>query len=120
MPRRRLGRGPFRRGGVLRRELVAFVAVALVVFFAVAALTILVTEKIARDSARREAEVTASRMAQFLVQPLLDNVLNGEPEDQRDLDQIVKIRMSDGSITDVFVWDADGKILYSSDKDRVG
>jgi two-component system NarL family sensor kinase len=120
MPRRRLGLSTFRRGGALRRELVAFVAVALVVLFAVAAITILITEKLARDSARREAEIAASRMAEFLVQPLLDNVLNGELEDQRDLDEIMDIRMRDGSITEVFVWNAEGLILYSTDGNRIG
>src|SRR4051794_32912831 len=120
MPRRRLGSRGFRRASGVRRELVAFVAVALVVFFAVAAITILITEKIARDSARREAENTTSRMAEYLVQPLLGNVIAGEPEDERDLDQIIDIRKSDGTITDVFVWTADGTIVYSSDKARVG
>src|SRR4051812_2836659 len=119
MARRRRGRRRFRRGAPLRRELVAFMVIAFVVFFAVAAITILLTEKLARDSARRAAETTASRMARSLVEPLLGNVLNGEPEDARDLDQIIDIRRRDGSITEVFVWTADGTIVYSSDKSRV-
>ncbi|WP_448627929.1 sensor histidine kinase [Geodermatophilus sp. URMC 64] len=120
MPPRRLGLPTLRRGGALRRELVAFVAVALVVLFAVAAITILITEKLARDSARREAELTTSRMAELLVEPLLGNVLNGETEDQNDLDQILRIRMRDGSITEVFVWNEEGVMLYSPDRDRIG
>src|SRR5215213_10162163 len=115
------GRGPDggRRLGV-RRELVAFVAVALIVLLAVAAATILITDRIARDSARREAEVTARRMASILVAPLLENVLKGEPEDQRDLDQIMRIRMRDGTVTAAFVWRAVGKIASATDKDFEG
>src|SRR5215211_609370 len=101
------GRGPDggRRLGV-RRELVAFVAVALIVLLAVAAATILITDRIARDTARR--------MAAILVAPLLENILKGEPEDQRDLDQIMGIRMRDGTVTEAFVWRADGKIVYAT------
>src|SRR5215203_3449701 len=113
---RRLGRLAGRSRMTLRRELVAFVSVALLVLFLVAGATYFFAEKIARDSARREAETSVSRLARVLVEPLIGNVLNGEPEDERDLDQIIDIRMSDGTLTKVVVWTAEGRVVYSSDK----
>ena len=116
------GRG--RRAGssrlALRRELVAFVAIALVVLFVVAALTYVLAGRIAADSARREAEDAAERLARFLVAPLIGNVLAGEEEDRRDLDQILDIRLGDGSVTEVLVWSAEGEVLYATDPAKVG
>ncbi|MGY1771160.1 sensor histidine kinase [Blastococcus sp. SYSU D00813] len=115
---------PGRRAGssrlALRRELVAFVAIALVVLFVVAALTYALAGRIAADSARREAEDAAERLARILVAPLIGNVLAGEAEDRRDLDQILDIRMSDGSVTEVLVWDDEGQVVYATDPAKEG
>ncbi|MGY1742641.1 MULTISPECIES: sensor histidine kinase [unclassified Blastococcus] len=104
----------------LRRELVAFVTVALVALFLVAAGTYLLAGRIARDRALREAEGTVTRLADVLIEPLISNVLDGEEEDLRDLDQVVAIRLSDGSMTRIVVWEADGEVVYSSDEDLRG
>ncbi|MGY1603322.1 ATP-binding protein [Geodermatophilus sp. SYSU D00815] len=111
---------PSRGHPALRREIVAFISIALVVLTLVVAVTLVITDKIARDNAQREAERTVSRLATVLVEPLLTNVLRGEEEDRRDLDQILGVRKSDGSLTEVFVWTAQGQIVYSTDPAQVG
>jgi two-component system NarL family sensor kinase len=116
MALRDIGRLNGRSRITLRRELVAFVCIALVVLFAVGAVTYVLAGEVARDSARREAEASVSRLAEYLVQPLIENVLAGEPEDRRDLREIIEVRLSDRSVTEVIVWRPDGSVIFSSDE----
>jgi signal transduction histidine kinase len=94
-------------------EILAFVVVPLFVLVAVAATTVLVSERIARTSALDEAEAIATRFTQLIVAPLLRDTLS-DPERWNDLEQIVEMRLSDGSITFLAVWSVDGRILFSS------
>ena len=67
------------RRTVWGRELVAFCATALLVLLAVSAGTVWLSERIARANALEEAERTAQRLAQFLVEPGLAQASTGAP-----------------------------------------
>jgi two-component system NarL family sensor kinase len=99
----------------VRREIVLFVSTAVVAFLAVGTGAYVLSAKIARDSALREAEESADRIASYMVRPLLSTVLAGEPEDRTDLDQLIASTAGDGALTAVLVWRDDGMIVYSSD-----
>jgi two-component system NarL family sensor kinase len=103
-----------------RRELTAFLAVALLVLGAVSAGTVLISERIARANALAEAERTATRLGQLLIAPLLTDYLRGVPGAFEDLDRIVGYRMSDGSVTAMVIWTADGTVLYASHEEIIG
>ena len=104
---------PVRRPPARRRELVAFLAVAVLAMLAVAAGIILIGGKIARDNALEDAEASATRMATFVFEPLLSD--DGEPGQREALDRIIDARVTDGALVLVIVWTAEGEVLYSSD-----
>lgn len=118
---------PSSTGGFLRRpgrawaglEILAFVVVPLVVLVAVAAATVLVSERIARASALQDAESIATRLTRLILAPMLAEALS-DPARWDDLSRIVSTRVSDGSITFLVVWSADGQILFCSVEEAVG
>lgn len=97
------------------RELGAFCAVALLVLLAVSAGTIWVSERIARANALAEAERSATRLAELLIGPALEDALAGRSDGFEELDRIVANRLSDGSVTRVVVWRATGEVVYASE-----
>src|ERR1700712_4217794 len=70
--RRTLRSGP-------RRELAAFMAMALLGLVLVSAGTALFTARVARANAVADAELSASRLSQYLVAPILADALAGVP-----------------------------------------
>jgi signal transduction histidine kinase len=121
-PGPRSRRSGFRRswGSRPRRELTAFLAVALLVLAAVSAGTAVISERIARANALAKAQRTATRLGQLLITPLLTDYLRGVPGALADLDRIVDYRMSDGSVTSMAVWTAEGRVLYASHEELIG
>jgi signal transduction histidine kinase len=101
-------------------EILAFVVVPLLVLVAVAATTVLVSERIARANARAEAESVATRFTEIVLTPLLGGALAHEPGKWAVLEEIVTNRLSDGSITFLVVWSLDGEILFASVDEAVG
>src|SRR5215210_5107265 len=111
--------GPFWRSRLSwpawhRRELAAFLVSALLVLAVVSAGTMWLSEKIAHDNALAGAESAAERLAEHLVAPDLRAALAGVPGRLASLDRAVTNRMSDGSVTRVVVWSADGRALYAN------
>jgi len=101
-------------------EVMAFFIVPLMVLAAVATMTVIVSERIARANALANAESIARRFTQLLIAPLLGEALNGVPGRWDELDRIVNNRLSDGSITFLVVWSTDGRILYASVPETIG
>src|SRR3954470_15853595 len=103
-----------------RWALLIFLAVPLVVLAAVAGGTVLISEHIARQNALNQVQANAVRMAQFLVRPLLVDALAGVPGRWDDLNRVMTNRLQDGSVSSVVIWQADGQVLWASDKSLVG
>src|SRR4051794_36292969 len=103
-----------------RWALLIFLAVPLVVLAAVAGGTVLISEHIAPENALHQVQGNALRMAQFLVRPLLGDALPGLPGRWDDLHRVMMTRLQDGSISSVVIWQADGHVLWASDKSLVG
>lgn len=111
---------PRRRRPWLRLEVVAFVIVPLLVLAAVAGATVWLSERIARANALEEAELVATRFTQLLLAPIMEDALVGEPVQAAEFDRLVEARLSDGSMTFLFVWSTDGVVLYSSEEESAG
>ncbi len=97
-----------------RRELLVFVLVAAVVLVAVSTATIVLSSRIASQTALSEAERATSRLARFVVAPLLTDARAGVPGAAAELQDMIENRMTDGSLTEIDIWAADGLIVYSS------
>lgn len=104
----------------MRLEVVAFLIVPLLVLAAVAGAAILLSERIARDNALEDAEKVATRFTRVLLAPALEGALSGPPERWGELERLVTARLSDGSITYLFVWSTEGEVLYSNDEKSIG
>lgn len=103
-----------------RHELSAFLAVAALVLVAVSAGTVVASEPIARANALADAERTADRLGRLVIAPLLSDVLRDVPGAYEDLDRVARNRTSDGSVASMVVWDAEGRVLYSTHEELVG
>ena len=103
-----------------RRELAAFLAVALLALVVVSGGTVLLSERVARANALAEAEGIAGRLAELMVAPLLADALAGVPGRWEELDLVLTNRLRDGSITSVVVWTGEGEVLYASEHELRG
>ena len=108
-----------RRRLSIRRELMTFLAVSLVVLLAVGAATVVLSGIIARDNQLADARATAARIAERLVEPLLTGP-GGVSGQSAALDLVLDSRLQDGSVVSFLVWSADGEILYGSDHTMEG
>ena len=103
----------------IRRELVLFLSIALLTLLVVAGGTFVISGKLARDAAFNEAEDAAGRIADYLVEPLLDDALI-DPAEKAELRRVIENRVKDRSVSAVVIWDADGDIRFASDRRQEG
>ena len=111
---------PLRTNPRIRRSMITYLGAALLVLVVVAVGAILVGRQVARDEALRDAQRQAQRMANLVVAPLLEEVLNGDASKRGELDRAVANRLRDGSITELNVWDRTGTVIYADDADNIG
>jgi two-component system, NarL family, sensor kinase len=103
-----------------QRGLAAFLLIPVLVLAAVAAVTVIASERIARANALDEAKRVGVAVAQVLVAPVLADALSGIPGRRQELERILHTRMLDGSIRTVVVWTAEGEIVFASDRELEG
>ena len=116
--RRRHRRRPLRNSP--RRYLVVFLVTAVAGLALVSTGAVVVSGRIARANALADAEQAATRLAQFLVAPIVAEALAGEAGRWAELERRIEDRLRDRSIEAVFIWTEAGEVLYSSDPSTVG
>ena len=104
----------------VRRSLITYLGAAALVLIIVAVGASLVGRQVAQDEALHDAERVAQRTASLVVAPLLGEILNGDASRRPELDRAVAIRLKDGSISELNVWDRTGTIIYSDDPGDIG
>lgn len=104
----------------LRRELAVFIGVGLIVMIAIMLGAFFVIGQVAQRQALADGEVMTSKLGEFVVAPVIADILDGDTEKRRELDRLVALRIQEGSITEVNVWSMDGQILYSDDRKSIG
>lgn len=104
----------------VRRDLVLFVGVGVLVMTVILVGAVIVIGQVAQRQALAEDEVMTSRLSEFVVAPLIADILDGDTQRQRELDRLIALRIQEGSVTEVNVWSLDGQILYSDDRASVG
>ncbi|MDT7578891.1 MAG: two-component system, NarL family, sensor kinase [Pseudonocardiales bacterium] len=112
--------GPVRTNPRVRRSLITYLGAAAFVLVVVAFGATLVGRQVAQDEALRDAERVAQRTANLVVAPLLGEILNGDASRRPELDRAVAIRLRDGSISELNVWDRTGTVIYSDDPKDIG
>ena len=112
------GRDPgFRR---LRRQLVVFIGIGLVVMAAILLGAVLVIGQVSQRQALTKDEEMTERLGEYVVAPVINDILDGDTETRRELDRLMALRIQEGSITEVNVWSLDGQILYSDERESIG
>ena len=103
-----------------RRELTVFLLSGVLALVAVSWGTVVLGGQVARQDALGDAERSTRRLADFVVAPLLVDVLTGRPGATEDLDRVVANRMADGVLHQLLVWAPDGVVVWSSDPTLTG
>ncbi|HEY0133369.1 MAG TPA: histidine kinase, partial [Nannocystis sp.] len=104
----------------MRSSLITYLGAAALVLVIVAVGAILVGRQVAQDEALHDAERVAQRTANLVIAPLLGDIMNGDASRRPELDRAVAIRLRDGSISELNVWDRTGTIIYSDDAQDIG
>lgn len=104
----------------VRRQLLLFYGVAVLVLLVLSFGAVAASRSVARGEALKDAERTTSRMSRLMVAPLLGDALSGDADKLAELDRAVSARMRDGYLVQVTVWNSDGLVLYADDKLLVG
>ncbi|HEX3592987.1 MAG TPA: ATP-binding protein [Pseudonocardiaceae bacterium] len=77
--------------------------------------TVVVGRHVARQDALKDSERTTERLARLVVAPLLPKVLHGNILDRDELDRAIRVRLADGSVTEVDVWLGSGRVVYCNE-----
>ena len=92
-------------------------ALALIVVSIVA---VFASRYVARTQALQDAEHMTQRLASIVVAPILAERWPATPRPGEDLDRAIDNRMADGYLTEVTIWDADGRVVYANDPVEIG
>lgn len=106
--------------GRVHRVLVTFIGFGLLVMLVILLGAVVVIRQVAQRQALTEGEVMTSRLATYVIAPVIADVLDDDTEKRRELDRLLDLRIQDGTMTEVNVWSIDGQILYSDDLASIG
>ncbi len=103
-----------------RRELAVLVGIGSVVLLLVGLGAAFATRQVAQNQALDESVRTTQRVANLIIEPNLPGYLEKDPAESQELISTIENRMSDGYLTEVTVWGADGRVLFSNEAEDVG
>jgi signal transduction histidine kinase len=103
-----------------RRELALLVGFGFLVMVAIGVGAAFATRSVAQDQALEDSERITMRMADLIMRPMLPKYLAKDPVGVGELERTIENRMSDGNLTEVTVWTADGLVLFSNKPQEIG
>jgi signal transduction histidine kinase len=105
----------------VRQALVRFAASTVVLLLVLMVATLLLANRIAEQEALRDARTQAYNIANLVVAPLVNAKVRAHaPGASTELTTVMRNRMGDGSVIHVKLWDKDGTVLWSDEKNLVG
>jgi signal transduction histidine kinase len=110
-----------RQKSAVRQALVRFAASTVVLLVVLMVATLLLANRIARDEALRDARSHGQNIANLVAAPLVNaQVRDHVPGASTELTTVMRNRMSDGSVIHIKLWDKNGTVLWSDEKQLVG
>jgi two-component system, NarL family, sensor kinase len=103
-----------------RRELALLVGFGFLVMVVIGVGAAFATRSVAQDQALEDSERITMRMSEVIMEPMLRRYLAKEPGAVTELERTIENRMSDGNLTEVNVWTADGLVLFSDKPEEIG
>ncbi len=105
----------------MRRVVAQLLAVAAVLVGVVTVGGAYASSQLAEREAVNDAANTANMLAQFVVQPVLDNrIVRSDPASVARLDEVVRRSVLPNHIVRVKLWRPDGTIVYADDPQLIG
>jgi len=106
---------------VVRAAVVRFVASSLVLLLVLMVAIVILADRIATQEALRDARVRGSNIGNLIAAPLVNaKVRSHVPGASTELATVLRNRMSDGSVLHVKVWDKNGTVIWSDEKQYEG
>lgn len=103
-----------RSRSVVHRAVVRYAVASLLVVGLLGPVLAVVGTRLVTDEALVDAEQTTRNMADVLASPLVDEALrDGEPEAIERVGRVLDLRMRDGSVTHIVIYDESGLVLWS-------
>ena len=103
-----------------RRELALLVGFGFLVMVVIGVGAAFATRSVAQDQALEDSERITLRMADLVMRPMLPKYFAKDPAGVDELKRTIENRMSDGNLTEVTVWTADGLVLFSNKPEEIG
>jgi signal transduction histidine kinase len=100
--------------------LAIFYGAAAVALIVVSIGAVVASKSVAKSQALADAERMTSRLGTLVVGPILGDAMNGDQGSAQDLVHAIQNRMKDGSLRQVTVWDATGRIVWADDAAVIG
>jgi signal transduction histidine kinase len=110
-----------RRRSAVRQAVVRFAISTVVLLLVLMVATLMLANRIARDEALRDARSHGFAIGNLVAAPLVDAGVRAHvPGASTELTTVMGNRMSDGSVIHIKLWDKDGTVFWSDEKQLVG
>jgi signal transduction histidine kinase len=110
-----------RTTSVVQRAVVWFLGWSLLALVGLAIGSLVIANELAKDAALREARLRGTTFGQLVAAPLVNaGVRSGLPENQARLVDVMRNRLSDGSIVHIKIWNKDGSIIWADENRLIG
>jgi signal transduction histidine kinase len=103
-----------------RRELGLLIGIGFLVTVLIGLGAAFASRTVAQRQALEDSERMTERFAQLTVAPLWSGFVSDDPLKVEELDRAVTTRIGGGSLTEVTVWSAQGRVLYSNHREDIG
>jgi two-component system NarL family sensor kinase len=103
-----------------RRELAVLVGVGFLVMLVIALGAVFASQTVAKSQALDDSERIAERLANNVVRPRWPGYPARDRARLDELKNAVKVRMTDGNLTEVTVWSPQGQVLFSNKDEDIG
>jgi signal transduction histidine kinase len=99
-----------------------FVVVSIAALVALGTVTVLVDRRLAETTTLSEVERRTSQFSHNVVAPLIDSEFRSGAagEKRQTVEELLRNRMSDGSIVHIKIWSQDGQVIWSDESQLIG
>ena len=98
-----------------------FAVSSLILLLVLMIASFLLAQRIARQEALRDARMRGAAIGNLVAGPLVNTKVRAHQPGASDaLTTVMRNRMSDGSVIHIKIWDKDGQVLWSDEKELIG
>jgi two-component system NarL family sensor kinase len=103
-----------------RGELGLLIGVGFLMMLVIGVGAVFATRSVAQRQALEDSERISQRLADIVVKPLWTGYPARDPSKDAELKRALRIRVTEGNVTEVTIWSADGTVLFSDKEEDIG